>query len=116
MILRPFFGGVPNNGQPKTRGRDTMLQELYLDPAFLLAGFIGGIMHALWALQRNVKVDLVPALTSIVFGTFTSNYLGHTVAHYINETWIQVPDVSGGLITGFLAVPLLAFLLSFAKS
>ena len=57
--------------------------DVGLNTGRLVAGFAGGIVHAL-AFRDTTPIGLI---TSIITGTLTANYLGPAAVHYIGG-WI----------------------------
>lgn len=59
------------------------LEELGLNAGRLVAGFSGGVVHALVFKEK----EPLAVLGSVLTGTLTANYLGDAAGHYIGA-WI----------------------------
>ena len=59
------------------------LEELGLNAKLLIAGFAGGVVHAL-AFKQTEPAAVV---ASVVTGTLTANFLAPVVTHYIGD-WL----------------------------
>jgi len=59
------------------------LEELGLNARYLVAGFAGGVVHAIVFKAR----EPIPVIGSVVAGMLTANYLAPAVVHYFGN-WL----------------------------
>lgn len=61
------------------------LEDLGLNARLLVAGFAGGVVHALVFKQSSPS----GVIASVLTGTLTANYLAPVVSHYLGD-WLGV--------------------------
>jgi hypothetical protein len=72
------------------------MAEYGLYPVLLLAGFLGSLVYL--AAQDGPPASVWPAISPIVAGTLTANYLPHFILSYISEA---VATGGGGAASAF---------------
>ena len=61
------------------------LGDMGLDASRLIAGFCGGVLHAV----AQPKMTPMSAISSVVAGTLVGNFLGLPAVHYVGD-WLGV--------------------------
>lgn len=73
------------------------LEDLGLHAKTLIAGFSGGVVHALVFKQR----EPLAVIGSVLTGTLTANFLAPVVAHYVGD-WLG--DGGSAFVVGLTAM------------
>lgn len=73
------------------------LEELGLNAKTLIAGFSGGVVHALVFKQR----EPLAVIGSVLTGTLTANFLAPVASHYVGD-WLG--DGGCGFVVGLTAM------------
>ena len=73
------------------------LEEFGLNARYLVAGFAGGVVHAIVFKAR----DKTAVVGSVVVGMLTANYLAPPAAHYVGD-WLG--EGGSGFVVGLTAM------------
>lgn len=85
------------------------LEDLGLNAKSLVAGFSGGVVHALVFKQR----EPLGVVGSVLTGTLTANFLSPVAAHYVG-TWLG--DGGSAFLVGLTAMALCQGLVSIVST